>query len=248
MADEMNCNNCGQRLVPEPPGVSRQPCPACGSTNRNFHKSIESSIKPSGKMAATTLRDEQPIGFTESHDPSLTRFAGLDPNGTVRLRLLGLAPRNEQDSDVVCKTLVSALAALGQQVELKGPGEQDEDFILIVNGDRIGVQVVRALTCPHFWTQLARKGEVSELNLTIVEAVEALKIAIEHKTIIPPAQRSNLILLLDAYRLPALVLGPVTNEFKNTQATWAQSLGFYAVYVVGPKAVFVSRLDESHTT
>jgi hypothetical protein len=123
------------------------------------------------------------------------------------LRLLGLAPRNEQDSDIVCKTLVFALTAFGEHVELKGRGEQDEDFILSVNGDRVGVQVVRALTEPRFWTQLARKGEVDELNLTVAEAVAALRAAIEHKTVIPPTQRSHLILHLDAYRLPAFVLG-----------------------------------------
>ena len=143
---------------------------------------------------------------------------------------------------------VSVLNASGLRVELIGRGEQDEDFILAINGARIGVQVVRALTDPDFWKALARSGEVNDLHLTIPEAVSALRSAIEHKTTIPQQQRLELILLLDAYRLPALALGPVTDQFKREQARWTRSLGFYAVYLVGPTATFVSRLDERSPT
>lgn len=242
--DDMYCNGCGQRLVPEPTGAPCQPCPICGSTSRNSSRSIGTSIPTSDKTAASTLRDNQPIGFTESRDPELTRIASLNPSGTIRLSLLGLSPRHEEDSDIACKTLVTALTTAGLYVQFQGRGEQDDDFVLTVNSSQIGVQVVRALTDPRFWTQLARSGEVNELNLTLNEAVSALRTAIEHKTRIPPEQRSSLILLLDAYRLPALVLGPVTNEFKQVHAAWAKSLGFYQIYVVGPETTFVAQLDE----
>jgi len=61
-------------------------------------------------------------------------------------------------------------------------------------------------------------------------------------------QRPKLILLLDAYRLPALALGSVTDQFKKEQAIWLQSLDFYSVYIVGPTTTFVSRLDEQSET
>ena len=111
----------------------------------------------------------------------------------------------------------------------------------------MGVQVVRALTERRFWKELDRSGEMSEIVMTISEAVSALRTAIEHKTKIPPQQRPDLILLLDAYRLPAFALGLVTDQFKREQAIWTQSLGFHAVYIVGPTATFVSRLDEQST-
>jgi hypothetical protein len=193
---------------------------------------------------ATSMRNQQPIGFTESERPDYTRYASFNTDGTVRLNLRGLAPKNEQDADTVCGILVTALNARGQQAGLKGRGEQDEDWVLVVNGTRVGAQVVRALTDPRFWMNLARTGEVGELQLSISEAASALKKAIEHKAAIPPEQRTKLILVLDAYRLPALALGSVTDQFKRIYATWVQSLGFYAIYVVGPEPNFVSRLDE----
>jgi hypothetical protein len=210
--------------------------------SRKFTKHIESSIKPSGHLMATHIRDEQPIGFTESERPELTRYTSLEPNGNIRLNLRGLAPRNEQDSDLVCATLIAVLKTEGSQVRLEGPGEQDEDFILVIDNIQIGVQVVRALTDPQFWKALAHTGEVGELQLSISDTASALKMAIEHKTLIPPRQRDRLILALDAYRVPALGLGPVTSQFRKVYGDWAQSLGFHAIYVVGPLENFVSRL------
>jgi len=242
--DEIYCNGCGERLSMEPIGTPHQPCPTCGSTSRRFDKYLEASNKPSASVMATTLRDKQPIGFTESANPDLTRYASLNHDSTIRLNLRGLAPSNEQDSDLVCTNLITVLNANGLRVKLMGRGEQDDDFVLVINGSRIGVQVVRALTEPNFWMHIANTGEVNELRLSISEAVSALKKAIEHKTKIPPKQRSTLILLLDAYRLPALALGPVTNQFRIAHSSWMQALGFYAVYIVGPEPNFVSRLDQ----
>lgn len=242
--DEVFCNNCGELLSLEPEGTPRQACPRCGSMSRKFTKHLEGSIKPSGHVMAAHLRDEQSIGFTESEKPELTRYASIDPNGLIHLNLCGLAPRNEQDSDLVCTTLVAVISAEGSQVQSKGRGEQDEDYVLEIDHLQIGIQVVRALTDPQFWKALAHTGEVGEIQLSVADAALALKKAIEHKTSIPPAQRSRLMLALDAYRLPALALGPVASQFIEKHGAWAQSLGFFAVYVVGPLENFVARLDK----
>jgi hypothetical protein len=92
--------------------------------SRKFTKHMEGSIKPSGHVMAAHLRDEQSIGFTESEKPELTRYASIDPNGWIRLNLRGLAPRNEQDSDLVCTTLVAVISAGGSQVQSKGRGSK----------------------------------------------------------------------------------------------------------------------------
>jgi len=238
------CNNCEEPLSLEPEETPRQACPRCGSMSRKFTKHMEGSIKPTGHVMAAHLRDEQSIGFTESEKPELTRYASIDPNGSIRLNLRGLAPRNEQDSDLVCTTLVAVISAEGSQVQSKGRGEQDEDYVLEIDHLQIGMQVVRALTDPQFWKELAHTGEVGEIQLAVSDAALALKKAIEHKTSIPPGQRSRLMLALDAYRLPALGLGPVASQFIAEHGAWTQSLGFFAVYVVGPSENFVARLDK----
>jgi hypothetical protein len=215
---------------------------------RNYNKFLECKINTSVHLTGEALRNNQAVGFFESERPDITRYTAFTPDGEIKINLRGLSPKNEQDSDMVCKTLVSVINARGLRVKLEGSGKQDEDFVLTVNGARVGVQVVRALTDPRFWRELARSGEVGDLIMTVSEAASALRTAIEHKTGIPPQQRPNLLLLLDAYRLPHLALGPVADQFKREQAIWAQSLGFYAVYVVGPTGNFVSRLDEQDTT
>ena len=246
--DQDYCGNCGQPLTAEPADVPRQPCPNCGTMNRMISERVESILNFSNHLMGDAIRDNQPVGFVESERPDLTRNATLMPDGKIYLNLRGLSPKNEQDSCIVCKILVSVLNAGGVRVELKGRGKQDEDFVLAVNGDRVGVQVVRALTDPRFWIKLARSGEVGDLLMTVSEAASALRTAINHKTTIPQQQRPKLILLLDAYRLPALALGSVTDQFKKEQAIWLQSLDFYSVYIVGPTTTFVSRLDEQSET
>jgi hypothetical protein len=244
--NEIYCNNCGEPLSSEPEGSSRQPCPICGSTNRKFTQNKNGAMKPSGHVMGAHVRNEQTIGFAEGEQSDLTRCASLEADGRVLLNLRGLAPRNEQDSDEVCAILVAALNTEGLQVTSKGRGEQDEDHILVIDGVQVGVQVVRALTEPQFWKKLAHSGEVRELRLSPSDAASALKLAIEHKTSIPAAQRSQLILVLDAYRLPALAIGPVASQFQKAYGAWAQSLGFRAVYVAGPIEIVVSRLDKAN--
>ncbi len=192
--DQVYCGNCKQPLTAESEGAPRQPCPYCGSTKWMFKKHFEGSINSSGYLMGEGLRDNQPVGFVESERPDLTRHATITPDGKVLLNLRGLSPRNEQDSCVVCKILINVLNAGGLRVELEGCGKQDEDFVLVINGARMGVQVVRALTEPRFWKELARSGNMSDMVMTISEAVSALRTAIEHKTKIPPQQRPELIL------------------------------------------------------
>lgn len=240
------CGNCGCLLVPEESAAARTPCPDCSSTSRLFdERGHEQRVRWFDYAMATTLRDEQPIGFTESERPDITRSATLEPDGTVVLDLRGQAPQNEQDSRIVCETLLRALDAKGADLTLLGPGKADEDWVILDRGKRVGIQVVRAIVDTSFWARLARSGDVSHVCLTVGDAAESLQSAIQYKaTTIPPRQRPSLILALDAFRLPALALGPVVAEFRTKLSAWTRSLGFRAVYVVGPDCAFVARLDE----
>jgi len=241
------CANCGCLLVGEEFGIPGTPCPKCGSTTRRFDLYCEDGVVLSDHGMATTLRQGQPVGLTETERPDLTRFASLEPDGTIVLDLRGFAPRNEQDSDAVCAMLVAALNDKGGNLTLLGRGQADEDCVITDGERRLGIQVVRALTDPTSWARLARTGDVS-LHVTVADAVRALKAAIEHKAAaIPPSQRPSLILALDSFRLPALALGPVVAEFRTNLSAWTRALGFRAVFVVGPESNFVARLDAPET-
>lgn len=236
---ETGCADCGCALPDDTP---RQPCPDCGSTARKVSLTMTGGLSFSGHLTAVGFRADQAFAFSESERPEFTRYAHLEPDGTVLLDLKGLAPRNEQDSKIVCETLASAMTLGGVQAKLLGRGEADEDWVLSIDGERIGVQVVRALSDVSFWRNLARTGGVGPMRLGVSEATAALRAAIEHKTGIPPRQRGGLILVLDAFRVPAVSLGVVAEEFARTHGHWAEQLGLRAIYVVGPSTAFVRRL------
>ncbi len=57
MADSTACGNCGEPIS-EPantPVESRQPCPKCGSTRRNFSAEMTGSLTVSGSVTATVI-------------------------------------------------------------------------------------------------------------------------------------------------------------------------------------------------
>jgi hypothetical protein len=162
----------------------------------------------------------------------------------VVINLEGLNPTNEDDVNEVCNILAQVMRADGNEILVVEESVQDEDCKITINGNSFGIQVVRALIDPRFWKTLNHSGSNS-LTLTVDECAQSLRKAIslkEHK--IPKTQRHKLILLLDAYRLPAFSLGIVVDEFKIKEAVSVKELGFHSIYVVGPSPIFVSRLDE----
>jgi hypothetical protein len=196
---------------------------------------------------AAGVRDGQPIGFTESELQHLTRYAALQEDGTILLSLSGIPPRGEDDSEDVVRILLDRFRSNGELWELRGHGTGDDDLLVTrISPPAIGlsVQVVRALAYQEFWEDLARQKRISGMKLSIPETSTVLRASIEHKSQIPPAHRSQMILALDAYRLPALALGVVADRFRRAEGSWAATLGFYAIYVVGPTEIFVHRLDE----
>ncbi|MCE9564042.1 MAG: hypothetical protein K8U57_18520 [Planctomycetes bacterium] len=184
----------------------------------------------------------------------MKRHTTFTPDGKVVLNLAGLSPKNEQDTREVSEFLATFLNDRGINATLctENPNkkaeknkEQGVDHWLLIDGKPVGIQVVRALRTPEFWKKLNHDGKVSELYLTPQQCADSLREAITHKEPkIGREQRPNLILLLDAYRIPAFALGPVVKQFKEVHTATVRELGFHSVYVVGPTSAFVSRLDQ----
>lgn len=145
----IRCSDCGT-LLPEykPPARS---CPICGSKSRTVSVTISEAVSVSDYFQGIGSHANEIIAFAESHRPRYTRHASLQEDGTIRLSLKGLPPRNEEDSDEVIKHLVAHLALQGEQLTNCGRGAGDDDFLLAVDckkRPRVSVQVVRALcTC-----------------------------------------------------------------------------------------------------
>jgi predicted RNA-binding Zn-ribbon protein involved in translation (DUF1610 family) len=240
-----SCATCGESLSDEVVGTSHLPCPICGSVARIHGRKVESRLVMTDSLTGVTTRDGKPIGFAESGTPEIRRHTTYSADGKIVLNLEGLAPNNEDDVPEVCQILVTALNGTGIEASIAGEGIQDVDCRVMIGGDELGIQVVRALTTQRFWKELNAVGAVNDLTLTVSDCERSLREAIRLKERkIPPPQRTKLILLLDAYRVPALAIGTVTDRFKKSQAASVRLLGFHSIYVVGPTPLFVSRLDE----
>ena len=244
-----NCATCGESVPVEPANTPRVPCPVCGSIARQFGVKLESSLKVSGSFKGVVTRDDKPVGYVETGTEKIKRHTTYTADGKIVLNLHGLAPRNEEDVPDVCEILVSGMNRDGIEAFLIGPPIEkrptDQDYKIEVEGSELGVQVVRAITTQEFWEELHTHHAVAELVLTVSDCTNSLLKAIKHKQgKYPLAQRSSLILVLDAFRVPALAVGNVTDQFKKEHAASIRALGFHSVYVVGPEPLFVSKLDE----
>jgi hypothetical protein len=94
-----------------------------------------------------------------------------------------------------------------------------------------------------FWKRLALTLRLSQ-RLSLQEAVELLKSAVEHKVAsLPLGLRNQLVLALDVGRLPALALQPVVSAFRTAHAAWVAAQEFQQVWLVGPHTRLTWRLD-----
>jgi hypothetical protein len=239
------CRNCGNPLTDEESTKIREACPICHSKSRVFEEYIQEEVKLSDHFVEVHKRDDKAIGFGESSDPHMVRSAKIMDNGDIIVDLSGISPQNEQDSTNVVLIFRDYLREKGNIIlDRLEQGQADDDFVLFYQNQQFGIQVVRALTDKKFWKNLALTGRIPQIRLSLVDANKALKAAIEHKTKIPLLQRSRMILVLDAYRIPGLGLSSVVEEFRSVFGNWTRSLGFKAVFIVGPDVDFVARLDK----
>ena len=152
---------------------------------------------------------------------------------------------------MACRVLVSVLnASEGNWTDLvPGEGVVDCEAVDSDLPDRkLSIQVVRAIVDQSLWKQLNRQGSFEELNVSKGQLVGQMKDAIEKKAndrTIPRTVRQSLTLALDATRLPVLGFEDVVEEFQAQFGTWAKSLGFEAVWLVGPQDSLTWRLDNA---
>jgi len=105
------------------------------------------------------------------------------------------------------------------------------------------MQVVRASNDEHMWARLSRDGVV-KLEFDADRAADELMAAVVKKSKrYPAAQKSSLILLLDAGRTPGHTFHRVFNSFSSLHLEACRACGFGQVWAVGALDQLVFRLD-----
>lgn len=210
---------------------------------------VSSSARIHDQLSCTTTRDENIVGFGESQGRGRAASAEIDAFGCVAISINGTPPRGETGTLDASRRLVAELnnklsQSWAQPTEVNGAQYIDAEALGVeaFAGRKLTIQVVRALTDPEFWRSLGYSGHVL-LSLPLRSAAEVLKSAIELKAgKIPTTVRPSLTLALDATDVPGLSLDAVVDEFNEVYGKWVETLGFEAVWVVGPWHSMVHKL------
>lgn len=106
--------------------------------------------------------------------------------------------------------------------------------------DKLLIQVTTA-DRTETWRQLAQTQTATHPVASVEELAAALKAAIKSKSLHP---KEGIHLALDATDSISSALPAVTDAFRAAHGSWASTLGYEGIYLVGPEGL-VSRLDES---
>ena len=165
--------------------------------------------------------------------------------GERRQDFQGRPAQGEEDVLQVCRSLRGSLALHGERWGpfFPAPSPHDDADAVARNdaGAELRVQVTQVEE-RVVWGKVARAGQVTSQR-SVRELVANIRAAVKSKTDQHvPAQRGKLLLALDAIRSPGHVHEPVPTRFLADHGPWAASLGYQAIWLVGPTAELTRRL------
>ena len=218
----------------------------CCNRGRVFEESLTHGLTLNDGNSDEHARDGKTIGFGESERDGLASTASLDLASGLSYSLVGSSPQGEDDTERACSILMQRLRLVDGGFQTITKGVEPADRVL-VNADpqkTLEVQVVRSVVLKEFWGELSATGSVTRV-VAVREAAYSLRRAIEHKEqhLVPPV-RAGLVLVLDATRVSGLAFHDVMRRVpKIAQTSWAMTLGFRAIWLVGPNTDLTWRLD-----
>ena len=245
------CSGCGYEY-PDPAGVAAMPgseragCPQCGSIAVNFAMEFQATVSTSA--AFTAYKPPGASGESVRHDRGAAdprvADADLEPSGELRDRIEGRASTKGASELRAARILVEYLNSLGARwapAELHRGGREEEGVDAVAaDGDQtLEVQV----TTPEHsaWSTLAQQSELVRGEPDVEAALESIKTAIERKTLF--AGREEIVLALDATDSLRYALKGVADAFRAKYGPWAVGAGYQSIWLVGPLADLVQRLD-----
>ena len=242
--DVMWCPDCNQDLT----NVEiDNPCPQCGGQRRldAVGPQTAHALAVAAPMRVVTQeRDEDENAERISVGSESFRSTSERSGDNVDQFFRGVPPRGEQDVLQVCRTLRYALKGVGEEWERfrSMPQGDDADAVSMnAQGHELRVQVTAVER--RAWRELGRNG-TTRSQRSVVDLVEDIHDAIAAKAAKhAPAQRRALVLALDAQRSPAHSQAVVADLFRAERGDWARSLGYHAIWLIGPTVPMSARLD-----
>jgi hypothetical protein len=238
VVDEIICE-CGQRLTRT---ESRETCPTCGIEHLALTANDSASLTLCVDVAVAKFQGGKAVGIRMSGDSGREISADTQSGAATVTSIRARRRTNEANVPEVARIFRDHLNSTGwtwQDPEicsnLPSREERGVDFILQDSTSRMDCQVVRPPCKRDQQWQRTDPDKAIDTKHESNTAAEDIKSAIglkERK--IPPAQRGSITLVIDSIETPALLLGHAPSEFLRVHGGWAESLGFAAIWLVGP--------------
>ncbi len=208
-------------------------------------KANEGTVGFDGRLVAKKISRDGSEAIRVADDANQSVAADRAVNGEASYEINGSSRQNEAGVLVVCKILADRLRTAGLSAgEPRRPsGEERGIDCEIPCGDRmVAVQVTRPAT-PGVWRTLALSGRAGRHLDTYAAVRDLHDVVIRKAARTPPADRQQLLLAVDVTETVVHAMDGVVQAFRQRHAPDVQALGFAAVWVVGPEAGSVHRLD-----
>lgn len=245
------CSHCGYEYD-DPTKIAamrrgqRFPCPQCGSQTITFGVALVARLSTSATIVAHKPPSDQTgesVRIERGGDDP--RVAGADVHGLRGLsdEVEGRASPKALSELRTATILVEYLNSQGAQWEspnlYAGKREVGVDAVAQSGASRLLIQVTTRER--EIWRRTAREGRVERADPDVSTAVEAIRAAIDDKKLF--SEIGDVVLALDGTDSPRYALQVVTDQFRDRHATWAMAIGYKEIWMVGPSADLVHRLD-----
>jgi hypothetical protein len=237
------CPDCGEVLD----DVSlAEPCPGCGENRRSANALAKSAMASATALQPTVVTHSHPGDVRERIDigaPTYRSSSTTDPEGGRQV-FDGESPLHEQDVQQVCDTLREALAQVGAHWNRFRVQPETSDVDAVAEDDHGGRLQVQVTRVEHgAWEEVARTGRAESVETNDRRAAAIWGAITKKSTRIPPRQRAQLVLVLDAIRTPGYLHSAVIDVLRVHYADQARNLGYIAIWLVGPTATLTRQLS-----
>lgn len=245
MPRTIKCSNCG---APFSEAIS--PCRWCGGT-------IELSITLIGVESKSATARVSVVNDTNSEDGQYIKYTaptGAQSNSSLVGNLLTILVKPPVDVGrpgeprvLVCVENSLKIAGKNLREPLEKERAEDdrgEDAVLIIDDNRIVLQIVTAKPDALFWKSVANGA--GEANVEVSEAAKWINNAVSEKAQQYPNEfKSSMLLAVDVGYMGVLASGNVGAQYLQIYGDPTIQYGFGGVWLIGPTENNVLHLGNS---
>lgn len=222
-------------------------CPSCGGTKvgRRFGQVLAAQVQMKASLTALADNRHGDVEVVQYRSPNGGRADSTLSPSELTLSIGAPLHTGRSGEPAVADRVASVLRSEGHTLEVQ-PHRDDrgEDHALLVDGERITVQVV---TLPAN-TEFLREASHGSASTSVSHETAAGWVAdcVRKKAVQYSAkQKSQMLLAVDAHMVGALVSENIISALADKYGDTCARFGFAAIWLIGPSDSRCTRLGSS---